>query len=75
VLKKVLAMLFNKVGGINLGLRIAEFILNNLNMSWKIPYSGYTNDLIEQIQKVAEDGKISSTELAQVIKYFRAGRE
>ena len=75
MLTKVLAMLFNKVGGINLGLRIAEFILNNLEISWKVPYSGYTNDLIAQMQKIAEDGKISSTELAQVIKFFRTGRE
>jgi len=75
VLTKVLAMLFNKVGGINLGLRIAEFILNNLEISWTVPYSGYTNDLIAQMQKIAEDGKISSTELAQVIKFFRTGRE
>ena len=75
MLTKVLAMLFNKVGGINLGLRIAEFILNNLEISWTVPYSGYTNDLIAQMQKIAEDGKISSTELAQVIKFFRTGRE
>lgn len=73
--EKVLAFILNKIGGINLGLRIAEFILNNLEISWKVPYSGYVNDLIKQVEQIAEDGTITSNELASIIKHFRVNRE
>lgn len=75
MINRLLAIIFNKIGGINLGLRISEFILSRIDLSWKIPYKGYANDVIEQLKKIAEDGTITSDELADVLKHFRENRE
>jgi len=75
MLKKILALILNKIGIMNLSLRVAEFILVQLDLQWKVPYPGYTKDVIKQVQKISEDGIITGTEIADVIKYFRVGKE
>lgn len=75
MLKKILALILNKVGIVSLALRIAEFILEQVNMTWDVPYPGYTKDIVEQVQKIAEDDKITSKEIAEVIRYFRVNKE
>lgn len=75
MINKIIANILKKIGGINLGLRISEYILRRVDLSWEIPYKGYVNDVIEQLKKIAEDGTITSDELASVLKHFRENRE
>ena len=75
MLKNILALVLNKIGITNLSLRIAEFILRQLELEWDVPYPGYTKDIIEQVNKIAEDDTITSNEIADVIKYFRVNKQ
>lgn len=75
MINDIIAKIFQKIGGINLGLRVSEYILRRVNLSWEIPYKGYINDIIDQIKQIAEDGEITSDELASVLKHFRENRE
>lgn len=73
MLKKVLALVMDKIGVRRLSLRVAEFMLRQLELEWEIPYPDYTNEVIEQLREAADDGVVTSNEIADVIKYFRVG--
>lgn len=72
-LKNVLSWIGNKIGMLNLGLRVAEYILRNLNIKFSIPYEGYANDVVSMFKDAIEDGTLSSNEVADIIKFFRTG--
>lgn len=72
-IKSVLSWIANKVGVLNLGLRVSEYILRNLNLTFSIPFKGYANDIVGMFKKAIEDGELTTDEIADIIKFFRTG--
>lgn len=58
----------------NFSLRIAEAILKDISYKQNIPYEGWTNDIINELEKASEDGEISNSEVADFIKFVREAR-
>lgn len=72
-IKRLLSWIANKVGVLNLGLRVAEYILRNLNLTFSIPFPEYGKAVVDMLQSAIEDGKISTEEVADIIQFFRTG--
>lgn len=58
----------------NFTLRVAEAILSDIEYTQSIPYEGWTNDIIDELQEASEDGKIDNDEVADFIKFIREAR-
>jgi len=69
--KAILNNLLARIGLANLGLRIGETILRNYSFSEVIPYQGWTNNIIDQLKKISDDGKFTNSEAAEFIAYIR----
>ncbi len=74
MLKKILSHLAWKMGIVNMSLRVAEVVLRNVEFEAEIPFSGWANDILEEAKKMAEDGKITNDEAADVVKFIRENR-
>ncbi len=74
MLKQILSTLAWKIGIVNLTLRVAEVILRNVDFEAQIPYSGWTNDILSEVKTMAEDGKITNDEAADMLKFIRENR-
>lgn len=60
---------------LNISLRVSETIFKNVEYSTNIPYSGWTDDIIDQFEKISEDGVINNKEAANFVKFIRENRQ
>lgn len=58
----------------NFSLRVAELVLRDIEYTQSIPYDGWTNDIIDELQQASKDGEISNSEVADFIKFVREAR-
>lgn len=71
MLKNMINWGLSKLGFANLGLRIAETVLRYYTFKQPIPYSGWTNEILAELNKIADDGQFDNDEAAEFVKYIR----
>jgi len=59
---------------LSISLKIAQTVLRNVDYSASIPYSGWANDMAKQFREIADDGKVTNVELANLVKFIRENR-
>jgi len=67
-IKEQIAKTLTKLGSLTFGLKTVIFLLENYDRTWKIPKSKSINKILDKIDKILADGKISTSEIADSLK-------
>ena len=71
MIKWFLKSILLKLGVVSLALKVAELVVRNFSFVMNIPFDEWTNKIIDKLETVAEDGKITNDESSEFIAFTR----
>lgn len=59
---------------IDKSLSLTGIFLRNIKFTTPLPYKKWTEDMVDKLHKISEDGEINNTEVADLIKFIRENK-